>query len=81
MEPVREYNEDDRRGADRETDDSLSVVLVGVGAVAVGLGVAARHFGADATLGLIMVAVGISGFRRRPRSKAAGRGVELIAIP
>lgn len=55
------------------TDDSdersLSTVLVIVGAVAVGMGAAAKHFGADATLGLIMVGLGISGLRRPSLAK------------
>src|SRR5690349_13376356 len=49
---------------DESDERSLGAVLVIVGAVAVGLGAAAKHFGADATIGLIMVSLGISALRR-----------------
>ena len=58
------------RDRDDDSDErSLGTVLLVVGAIAVALGAAANHFGADATLGLIMIGLGAAAMRRPSPAK------------
>ena len=52
-------------------DRTLHGLLVGIGGVAVGIGVLTRWFGAEATLGALMMTLGATGFIPHVRPPAA----------